>query len=118
LGDLYLVEMLDLVHFCRLIHAYGNQNVINHPSLQQFSILAKQSICGRTTNKQKKRDSWRKITHLEDAAIGVLEHPQERLGLLPFDLGCATHEWMSMSSSSWFGTCVHGLEAGRAGDGY
>lgn len=23
LGDLYLVEMLDLVHFCRLVHAWA-----------------------------------------------------------------------------------------------
>lgn len=26
--------------------------------------------------------------HLEDSAIGVLENSQERLGLLPFRLGC------------------------------
>jgi len=80
----------------------GNQN---NPSLQQFSILAKQSICGSKNNKQtKKKNKKRQITHLEDAAIGVLEHPQERLGLLPFDLGC---EWMTSMSSScmvWFGT--------------
>jgi hypothetical protein len=27
-------------------------------------------------------------TYLQDAAIGVLENPQERLGPLPFRLGC------------------------------
>jgi len=72
---------------------------------------------GKNNKQTKKRQLEEDYTHLKDAAIGVLEHPQERLGLVPFDLGCATHEWMSMSSSSWFGTCMHVLEAGR-GDAY
>lgn len=59
----------------------GNQN---NASLQ----LIFHSGDLRKTSKERERRL--EEGHLEDAAIGVFEHPQERLGPVPFGLGCAT----------------------------